>query len=172
MANISLTKFAGIVALIAATSLVGIGVALADSDNNGSDGERYASHHKGDKDRGGRHHGKMHGGNYEERFATLDADGDGSVTIEEFEAAVRKPFEEADTNGDGMLSREELAAMLAEKQSNRMEKMLDRMMSRDENDDGMLSAEELAGKRSPSKMFEHMDDNDDGMLTLEEMQHR
>lgn len=47
----------------------------------------------------------------ERRYAGLDLDGDGRVTREEFLAAGRARFEEADTNRDGRLTPDEFAAV-------------------------------------------------------------
>lgn len=69
--------------------------------------------------------------------ARFDANGDGEVTLEEFNAGHANMFEKMDTNGDGMISLDEFNAA--------HEKMFEMM---DTNGDGVLSGDELrpAGK--------------------------
>ena len=45
-------------------------------------------------------------------FATVDANADGSITLEELQALPAAKFAEADTDGDGVLSAEELNAQV------------------------------------------------------------
>lgn len=104
-------------------------------------------------------------------FATLDVNGDGSVTLEELESIPATKFAEADTDGDGVLSQAELEAMvsaqMAEMATNRAAMMLERM---DTDGDGVLSADEMqpADGRGPAAMFERVDADGDGVLTEEE----
>jgi hypothetical protein len=44
------------------------------------------------------------------RFASLDADGDGKVTLAEFQAKRAQVFSEADTNGDGKVTKDEMVS--------------------------------------------------------------
>ncbi|MGH7820040.1 MAG: EF-hand domain-containing protein [Candidatus Binatia bacterium] len=52
-----------------------------------------------------------------EKFATMDADGDGKLSFEEFRAAKEKRlqswYERIDADGDGAVTQEELAAVKA-----------------------------------------------------------
>lgn len=123
-----------------------------------------SAHGKGFGDRGPR------GADMEQMFEQIDADKDGSITIEEMEAYRLARFEAADTDGDGKLSQEELAAARDARRAGRIEAMIERL---DQDDDGLLSAEELAAatpKRGPEDMFDRLDTNEDGALTMEEMQ--
>ncbi len=177
MTNSWLTKGAGILAVMAMAMLGGTASAWADSDGNKNAKSQCDKHHDGSRHHGhgkydghGKHHGKdMHGARSEERFSLLDADGSGSISLEEFEAAGRAPFVEADADGDGSISREEMRSYLMGMQAERMEKMLDRMISRwDEDGDGAVSAEEFGGKRNSMKQFERLDDDGDGSITMDE----
>lgn len=64
------------------------------------------------------HHGDMHGkmmdGKHPFGLEKLDANGDGSVSKDEFMAAHEEKFTEMDTNGDGVISKEELEARRAQ----------------------------------------------------------
>ena len=73
-----------------------------DTDSSGSISmeEAKAFRDKRHENRKERHSARM--------LELLDADGNGTVSSDEFEAASSKRFEAADTNGDGVLSADEL----------------------------------------------------------------
>ncbi len=52
------------------------------------------------------HHGKMH----EKMFKAMDANSDGMVTTDEFNAFNAKKFKELDVNGNGQITLEEMKA--------------------------------------------------------------
>lgn len=104
-------------------------------------------------------------------FETLDANGDGAVTLEEMQNARENRFGEADANGDGVLDRSELLAMAEERAARGVDRMLERA---DANGDGVLNAEEMAelrdGRRGPNpeRIFQRMDADDNGSVTRTE----
>ncbi len=101
-------------------------------------------------------------------FATLDADGNGSLTVAELEAAHGARFSAMDTDGNGAVSLEELTAAGAEQMAKRAERMLSRM---DANEDGVLQADEMKPRgANAERMISHMDENDDGEISLEEFE--
>ncbi len=117
-------------------------------------------------------HGKGKGG--ERRlpmsFEQLDADGNGTVSAEEFKATRLAKFKAADTDGNGALSAEEMLAAREKTASktpkaDRATRMIERL---DTNEDGELSMDELTARRSPEKMFERIDANSDGAISEEE----
>lgn len=117
---------------------------------------------KGSMDRG------MGRGMERPSFETLDADGDGTITIVEIRAFGTAKFNESDADGDGLLSAEELQAVAMTKAAERAEKMTARMIEwRDTDGDGLLSEAELGGGMD-QRMFSRMDADDDGVISAEE----
>ena len=90
-------------------------------------------------------------------FADLDADGSGTITLEEIQAPKSERFAEIDTNGDGFITTDEMMMHMAAK-------MIERQ---DENGDGKLSPDELGGPNL-ERMFRFLDENGDGEVTEEE----
>jgi len=112
--------------------------------------------------------GPMGGPGERPAFATLDADGDGNITIAEMKAHAETQFGERDTNGDGVLSSDELVASIAARAAERAAANVDRMIQwRDTDGDGALSASELGGDNG-QRMFAMADANEDGMISAEE----
>lgn len=101
----------------------------------------------------------------EQRFAELDADGDGSVTQAEIEAFRQARFERADKDGDGLLSQEEA---MAEDERMSEEAAARRFAAMDKNGDGGLSPDEIGDP--VMGMFERLDRNEDGALSQEEFE--
>lgn len=102
-------------------------------------------------------------------FATLDQNGDGSLSREELANAGAARFAAVDTDGDGALSAEELAAAGSERMAKRAERMIERL---DSNDDGMLQQAELEEAREGrgDRMFDRIDRDDDGAISAEEFE--
>lgn len=94
-------------------------------------------------------------------FGTLDANGDGSLTMEEMQSAGQARFEAADMDGNGALTVEELTANDA---TQRAERILARF---DDNKDGMLTIDEMGGARPEraERMFERVDQDEDGVIS-------
>ena len=112
---------------------------------------------------------KMSGYSKMPSFEELDANGDGSVSMEEAEAHIDSMIAASDTEGDGMISAEELKNAIMQHSAERMEMHGERMFKwLDENDDGMLSKEEFISAEQFSKMFERLDSDEDGAISKEE----
>ena len=102
-------------------------------------------------------------------FSTLDADGNGEVTLNELQNAGSARFTNADTDGDGFLTEAELVAASQSGAQDRAARMMERM---DANDDGKLSQEEVQERRrgDPSRFFERMDADNSGGISEEEFE--
>ncbi len=106
----------------------------------------------------------------------LDANGDGKVTLVEFQTGRTNQMMRMDANKDGKVSREEFAGMVARRAERAADKgaqpkgkgdgsrMFDRV---DANRDGFLDRSEL-GKMA-AQGFARMDENGDGALTGAEL---
>lgn len=107
--------------------------------------------------------------------AALDANGDGKVTLAEFQAGRGgQMMDRHDANKDGKLSREEFSAMPRPKANGNAPaagqggKGAGRMWSRiDSDNDGILSRAEMDGFLA--NRFKRMDADNDGVLTMAEL---
>ncbi len=115
----------------------------------------------------------------DERFDAKDLDGDGKLSLAEFNAGeLERRFRSADANSDGYIQFEEARAMHHRMRERRHDgpRPQERFGEIDLNSDGRLSFEEFkAGhdSRGPmrmSRIFEQADANADGYVVMEEMQ--
>jgi Ca2+-binding EF-hand superfamily protein len=96
-------------------------------------------------------------GVFARRFETLDKDGDGQVTRDEFQGPALL-FDRLDSNADGSLSTKEYAKL-------QTIGLGLRFLGMDNDGDGRVSRDEYLG---PAPTFGKIDENGDGGLTLEE----
>jgi len=117
-----------------------------------------------------------------QRFKNMDADNNGSITLEEFQAYIASKrlarrteyFNKIDTNRDGSISQQEYIDYKLKKADMRFQEM-------DTNKDGLLSSEEFASRLKDRKgrrhwhghdgnnpIFSKLDANHDGKITQEE----
>ena len=116
-----------------------------------------------------------------QRFAKMDANSDGVVTLEEFQAYVgerknewrEQRFAAMDGNGDGQISKDEYVLYKQQKAEQRYQDM-------DANHDGMVSKEEFfmnrpghrgakhSHRHGGDRFFSRLDSNNDAQLTLDE----
>ena len=146
---------------VAALLLIGTtGVAVAQeagSDQTGDDvtvqKRLYnAAHHKG-----GRRGGGMR------ILEIFDTDGDGAVTQAEIDAFRANQIATHDANGDGSLSLEEYQSLWSEVMR---ERMVDQFQRHDDDGDGVVTAEEFNERFG--RIVERMDRNGDGQLDKED----
>lgn len=108
--------------------------------------------------------GGPQGGQRGPSFEQIDANGDGALTLEEFQNQGQARFAGSDTNGDGMLDADELTAAAARERG----RMIERLMARkDTNGDGMLSFAEMA-PRDAGRFFGRADVDGNGAISEEE----
>ena len=115
----------------------------------------------------GRHHGGgwgQHGAAGERLFETFDANQDGTLTQAEVDQARQAQLAEFDADNDGSLDLEEYQALWLDAMR---ERMVDQFQAHDDDGDGMVTAEEF-GERF-SRIVIRLDANDDGQVTLEEL---
>lgn len=104
---------------------------------------------------------------------SLDADGDGKVSFEEFRPQEREGREgrrgrfldRADLDGDGAVSRDEMLESISAISEERSQQALQRFDETDVDGNGVVSQEEARTKR-----FARLDQDGDGFLTEAEAQ--
>jgi Ca2+-binding EF-hand superfamily protein len=108
--------------------------------------------------------GKHGHGKFMESF---DSNGDGKVTLDEFNTTSADRFKKMDTNADGKLTEEEFSGYL---QARREQRRLERFKTADTDKDGSVSKDEyLAVQRQRAeRRFARMDRDSNGMLNAEE----
>jgi Ca2+-binding EF-hand superfamily protein len=114
----------------------------------------------------GRHGGHgFHGGAW--LFETFDVNDDGTLTQAEIEEVRQSRLTEFDANGDGSLSLEEYQALWVDAMR---ERMVDRFQDHDDDGDGLVTAEEFG--EPFDRIVSRLDDNGDGQVTEEEARSR
>lgn len=93
----------------------------------------------------------------------VDTDKNGKISKAEADAARDRHFTEADANGDGSVSFEEFQVMTEKR---RQMKLKHRFERSDKNNDGVLTGDELGGRFADH--FERLDKNGDGEISEEE----
>jgi EF hand len=113
----------------------------------------------------GRHHGGGHrGAGAILLFEQFDTNQDGRVTQAEIDQARQSRLAEFDQNGDGSLSLEEYQALWMDAMR---ERMVDRFQAHDDDGDAVITVEEFA--EPYDRMVSRLDRNGDGALTPDEL---
>jgi Ca2+-binding EF-hand superfamily protein len=103
-------------------------------------------------------------------FAEMDANGDGSVTVEEVDAFRTARFAALDADGNGTVSRQEFMDQAAARAAERAGTMFDRL---DADGDGTLTRDVIEARRGPGPdaemLIERFDTDGDGAVSEEEI---
>ena len=110
-----------------------------------------------------RHHRSDRGHQMENLMATYDVNEDGQITQEEVDGFRADRLAAFDADGDGSLSLSEYEALWLDAYR---ERMVDNFQRHDDDGDGMVTVEEFS--EDQSGMVARMDRNDDGVLTSED----
>lgn len=118
--------------------------------------------------RGAHHGGGQHGGGRGEMlFRTFDSDKDGTITAAEINAGTETRLKDNDADGDGALSLKEFEGVWMEMLRNRM---VDAFQRFDDDGDGRITKAEVDEKTS--WMMSRMDRDEDGKITRQELRPR
>lgn len=116
----------------------------------------------------GRHHGgDRHGGRAMLLFEQFDVNEDGRLTQAEIDEVRRSRLTEFDQNGDGSLSLEEYQALWLDAMRERMVRAFQR---HDRDGDALVTVEEFS--RPFDRAVSRFDRDGDGVLTLDEVRRR
>ncbi len=125
----------------------------------------------GDHRRGMRHGMSMEGAMGEHMMYRMDANGDETITLDEFLVGHQERFSGADADDDGFLTEDEIHARASDPVGRGVERMIERL---DTDGDGKVSraeaiavASERAGERAGER-FDSTDADSDGFITAEE----
>ncbi len=131
-----------------------------------------------------KHHGEHHGKNYGDKkakFAEMDTNGDGAVSLDELTAnataKIQERFTKMDTNGDGQVTEDELTSRKDKGKKGKKGKYggkhggkyggIMSFDSLDANDDGTVALDELTAYAQ--EIFTKMDADGDGQVTKDEI---
>jgi hypothetical protein len=106
-------------------------------------------------------------------FATVDANGDGQISMAETEAYGEQRFANVDTDSDGALSEAELLVQASARSERRAARMVARMLEHlDENEDGRIQQSELPERDDSraARRLERADTNEDGVISEAEFE--
>lgn len=153
--------------LVLAGGLAIAGMTRADSRGWGGHHGGYY----GGPSHGGWHEGR-HGGHHKGRrfhrmFESYDTNGDGKLTQAEIDAARADRLARFDADGDQSLTLEEYEALWVDAMRDRM---VDRFQHLDENGDAIVTAEEFS--RPFARIVQFMDRNDDGEISRDDMRRK
>ncbi len=99
----------------------------------------------------------------------MDGDGDGAITRAEAEAHRAARFAEIDADGDGLVSLDDFAAVHEAEQDERRRGRHGRMLERlDADGDGLISQAEF--EAAPMRLFDRADSNGDDVITEDEVE--
>ena len=115
----------------------------------------------------GGHHGWGRHGGAVFLFEQYDANQDGRLTQAEIDQVRQSRLAEFDRDGDGKLTLEEYQALWM---AAMRERMVDRFQSHDDDGDGLVTVEEFT--EPFDRVIVRFDRNGDGELTLDEVRHR
>lgn len=112
----------------------------------------------------------MYGQMGEQMFKEVDANGDGAISVDEFNAFHQKQFKQMDANGDGKISHAEMEAGHKRQAggggaSTHLDK---RFQAADTNHDGGLDREEAKAMPMLTMYFDEVDSNKDDKVTRQE----
>ena len=109
----------------------------------------------------------QHEGHKNRFMQFFDTNGDNVVTMDEFEGAALQRFKDMDADNNGSVTLEEFQAYIASKRQARRTEYFNRI---DTNKDGSISQQEYIDyKQKKAEMrFQAMDTNKDGLLSNEE----
>ncbi len=101
----------------------------------------------------------------------VDTNKDGVVTQQEIEAFHKQRFVAADANGDGTLTQDEFLTAESRddvRRQTRQSRMTNMFQSLDQNGDGLLNQAEA--QTMATERFKRLDTNGDGKITQDEVQ--
>ena len=154
------TTLIGLAVAMAATS----GIAFAQSNSDAAQDEPAAVEQGTDAGPGeGRRAQRM-----ARMMERLDTDGSGDISTDEFGSRRLERLREADADGDGTLTVEEITAMMEQRRAERREARILRRF--DIDGDGTITLEEQ--ELQQEKRFALLDRDNDGVLQADEMPRR
>ena len=116
-------------------------------------------------------HGRGWGGGHGERaqrmFESFDANQDGTITQAEIDETRSSRLAEFDADGDGSLTIEEYQGLWMDAMR---ERMVDQFQAHDDDGDGLVTVEEFSERYD--SLVQRLDRNGDGQLTQDDLRRR
>jgi hypothetical protein len=114
---------------------------------------------------------EMHGARMETRFKAADKDNDGSLTREEAKAMPRvaKNFDAIDADKNGTVTLAEIQASMKKMATETHKRAAERFKAADTDNDGSLTREEAKAMPNVAKNFDAIDADKSGTVTGKEI---